>query len=208
MRTPTGSYPGKRLVDLSLLALSAPPCLLLGVGCAIAIKLTSPGPVFFRQERVGRSGVPFTMWKFRTMVNRPDNPMYPDADRITSTGRWLRRFSLDELPQLINVALGTMSIVGPRPTMSYQVDRYDERQRGRLLVRPGLTGLAQIRGRNAVAWSERIEHDLEYIERQSARLDLQIVGLTVRAVFLSAGVEGHPTDDPIARPEVDPRASS
>jgi lipopolysaccharide/colanic/teichoic acid biosynthesis glycosyltransferase len=139
------------------------------------------------------------MLKFRTM-RAGDNPVIPDAARITPVGRWLRRFSLDELPNLVNVARGEMSIVGPRPTLAYQVARYDERQRHRLDVRPGLTGLAQIRGRNAVTWPERIEHDLAYVATQSPAVDLRILGSTLAVLVSGAGVEGHTAEDPLARP--------
>jgi lipopolysaccharide/colanic/teichoic acid biosynthesis glycosyltransferase len=120
---------------------------------------------------------------------------------VTPVGRVLRRTSLDELPQLWNVVKGDMSIVGPRPTVAKQVARYDERQRGRLAVRPGLTGLAQVRGRNALTWAERIDLDLEYVRTQSVGLDLRILASTVRVVFVGEGVGGHPTDDPIAAPD-------
>jgi len=175
------------------------PAALVAIPCAVAVKLTSPGPVLFRQTRAGRDGRPFEMVKFRTMAVG-DNPIIPDRSRVTTAGRWLRRTSLDELPNLINVARAEMSIVGPRPTMAYQVERYDQRQRQRLAVRPGLTGLAQIRGRNALSWAERIDHDLEYVETQSAALDLRILVATVSVLVSGAGVEGHPVDDPLAAP--------
>ncbi len=194
---PRPPYRGKRVVDLAVLVVVALPALVLGLVCALAVRLTSPGPVLFRQERVGMNGRPFTVVKFRTMVAE-DNPIFPDPDRITSAGRWLRRLSLDELPQLINVWRGEMSVVGPRPTLAYQVERYTPRQRARLAVRPGLTGLAQIRGRNALPWDERIEHDLEYVQTQSWRLDLTILWSTVRVMLTGEGAEGHPTDDPLA----------
>ncbi len=142
-------------------------------------------------------GRPFLVWKFRTMV-AGDNPIFPDASRITPVGRVLRRLSLDELPQLLNVAAGDMSVVGPRPTLAYQVERYDEFQRRRLDVRPGLTGLAQVNGRNSLTWARRIEFDVEYVETQSAGLDLRIVLRTVRTMLSGEGVEGHPEDDPLA----------
>jgi lipopolysaccharide/colanic/teichoic acid biosynthesis glycosyltransferase len=192
-------YRGKRVIDLALLAIVALPAALVGLPCALAVRLTSPGPVFFRQQRIGRDGRPFEMIKFRTMV-AGDNPIFPDASRITSAGRVLRRTSLDELPNLINIWRGEMSIVGPRPTLGYQVERYDDRQRRRLAVRPGLTGLAQIRGRNELTWAERIDHDLEYVDTQSARLDLRIALATVKVALTGAGVEGHPDDDPLAAP--------
>lgn len=195
------SYRGKRLFDWCVVVAATPPAAAVGLVCAVAIRLTSPGPVFFRQERVGLDGRPFRVVKFRTMTNRPGgNPIFPDASFITPMGRLLRRLSLDELPQLLNVAWGDMSIVGPRPTLAYQVERYTDRQRGRLTVRPGLTGLAQVKGRNTLAWAERIELDLDYVARQSVWLDLKIVGATAAAVLDGGGVEGHPTDDPLAIP--------
>lgn len=197
MDRPDRPYRGKRAVDLCLLAVVAMPAALVGAVCALAVRATSPGPVFFRQERVGMDGRPFTVWKFRTMV-AGDNPVFPDASRITPVGRVLRRLSLDELPQLINVARGEMSVVGPRPTLAYQVERYDARQRRRLAVRPGLTGLAQVNGRNALDWPTRIEFDVRYVETQSVRTDLQILARTVRTMLSGEGVEGHPTDDPLA----------
>lgn len=197
---PDRSYRGKRAVDLVLLTVFAAPAGLAGLVCAVAVKLTSKGPVFYRQERVGLGGRPFRIYKFRTMVDAPDNPLFPDQDRITRVGRVLRRLSLDELPQLLNVATGEMSIVGPRPTLAYQVARYDERQRERLTVRPGVTGLAQVRGRNAMPWAERIELDLDYLHTQSLWTDLRILWWTVAAVLRGGGVDGHPTDDPLARP--------
>lgn len=194
-----GPYRGKRVLDLLVLAVVALPALALGIPCALAVALTSPGGAFFTQERVGMGGRTVKVWKFRTMV-AGDNPIFPDASRITRVGKLLRRTSLDELPQLINVALGDMSIVGPRPTLRYQVDRYDERQRHRLDVRPGLTGLAQVNGRNALSWADRIDWDLRYVEEQSWRLDLSILRRTLRAMLSGEGVEGHPTDDPLAAP--------
>jgi lipopolysaccharide/colanic/teichoic acid biosynthesis glycosyltransferase len=193
-------YAGKRAVDVVLLAVVGVPALILGAACAVAVRLTSKGPVLFRQERVGRDGEPFELLKFRTMVVG-DNPIFPDATRITSAGRVLRRFSLDELPQLLNVARGEMSVVGPRPTLAYQVKRYSDRQRLRLCVRPGLTGLAQVRGRNSLSWSARIELDVEYVETQSIAVDARIVVATVTVLLSGAGAEGHPTDDPLARPD-------
>ncbi len=194
------SYRGKRAVDLALLALLAVPAAVVGALCGLAVKLTSPGPVFFRQERVGLGGRPFQVVKFRTMAVASDNPLFPSADRITPAGRWLRRFSLDELPQLANVARGEMSVVGPRPTLAYQVERYDSRQVQRLTVRPGLTGLAQVRGRNAIGWRDRIEHDLEYLETQSPLFDVRVLWWTAKVVVRGSGVDGHPLDDPLARP--------
>jgi lipopolysaccharide/colanic/teichoic acid biosynthesis glycosyltransferase len=199
---PFPPYRGKRLFDLAVLLVAAVPAGVLGLVCAIAIALTSRGGVFFRQERVGMAGDSFEVVKFRTMV-AGDNPVFPDATRITSVGRLLRRFSLDELPQLINVWRGEMSIVGPRPTLRYQVDRYTDEQRLRLCVRPGLTGLAQVSGRNSLPWSQRIELDVAYVEQQSLLTDVRIILGTVRVMLTGEGTEGHPEDDPLAVP--DPR---
>jgi lipopolysaccharide/colanic/teichoic acid biosynthesis glycosyltransferase len=182
---------------MAVLILVAVPAISVGLVCAIAVRLTSRGPVFFRQTRVGMDGVPFEVVKFRTMVDG-DNPIFPDASRITSAGRWLRRLSLDELPQLINVARGEMSVVGPRPTLPYQVERYDGYQRQRLAIRPGLTGLAQISGRNSLSWSQRIDFDVEYAQSQSIATDVRILVGTVRVLLTGDGAEGHPEDDPLA----------
>ncbi len=196
-------YRGKRLFDLALLVAVAPVALLLGAGCALAVRTSSQGPVLFRQERVGRNGVVFVVLKFRTMVDG-DNPIIPSDSHITPVGRILRRLSLDELPQLINVARGDMSVVGPRPTLAYQVDRWSSRQRERLLVRPGLTGLAQVNGRNSLSWPERIELDLDYVARQSVLADLKILTLTARAMVAAEGTGPTAADDPIASVLVDP----
>jgi lipopolysaccharide/colanic/teichoic acid biosynthesis glycosyltransferase len=126
------------------------------------------------------------------------NPAFPDQGRVTRAGRALRRLSLDELPQLLNVLRGDMSLVGPRPTLEYQVERYNERQKQRLVVRPGLTGLAQLNGRNSISWAERIEWDIDYVKRQSLWLDLRLLVSTPLTVLTGRGVSGHPTDDPLA----------
>ena len=196
-------YRGKRALDLVLLLVVAVPAILIGIPCGLAVALTSPGGAFFRQDRVGMNGRTISVWKFRTMV-AGDNPIFPDASRITTVGKVLRRTSLDELPQLINVAIGEMSVVGPRPTLQYQVDRYDDHQRRRLAVRPGLTGLAQVNGRNALSWADRIEWDIRYVETQSFALDLRIILRTLGAMASGEGVEGHPTDDPLAAPAEEP----
>lgn len=195
----SASYRGKRAFDLLIVLLASVPTTIIGVFCALAIKLTSRGPIFFTQERIGQKGEPFRLVKFRTML-AGENPIFPDDSRITRVGALFRRLSLDELPQLLNVVRGEMSIVGPRPTLGYQVERYDDRQRRRLLVKPGVTGLAQLKGRNLLTWSERIELDLEYLDHQSPWLDLTIVVGTVFTTLIGKGAEGHPVDDPIAQP--------
>jgi lipopolysaccharide/colanic/teichoic acid biosynthesis glycosyltransferase len=160
---------------------------LLGLA-ALAAKLEDRGSVLYRQRRVGKDGSDFELLKLRTMVvgaetmgagmavNRGDA-------RITRTGRVLRRLSLDELPQLWNVIRGEMSVVGPRPTLRYQVERYTPRQRRRLEVKPGITGWAQVHGRAALPWEERIELDVWYVEHRSAWLDLKILARTPQALF-------------------------
>jgi lipopolysaccharide/colanic/teichoic acid biosynthesis glycosyltransferase len=172
-----------------LLAVTAP---LLALA-ALAIRLESRGPVFYRQLRVGRDGRPFELWKLRTMVPGAESMgagvyVLEGDPRITRTGRLLRRFSLDELPNLVNVLRGEMAIVGPRPTVQEQVDRYTDRQRRRLEVRPGITGWAQINGRTSLPWPERIELDVWYVEHRSMRLDLRILARTARMLATGHGL--------------------
>ena len=194
------SYRGKRQLDLAVLCLAVLPAAVLGLLAAVAVWLDDGQPVLFRQVRAGRDGRPFVMLKLRTMRrNSGRRDAFPDHDSCTRVGRWLRRLSIDELPQLINVARGEMSIVGPRPTLPYQVRRYDRRQRRRLNALPGLTGLAQVHGRNRLNWADRIEWDLRYIENQSVQLDLAVLACTAWAVLTGAGSNGHPRGDPIAR---------
>jgi lipopolysaccharide/colanic/teichoic acid biosynthesis glycosyltransferase len=177
-----------RVVDVALaggtLVLASPVLAL----AAIAIKLEDGGPVLYRQTRVGRDGSDFELLKLRTMVvgaetmgaglsvNRGDT-------RITRSGRLLRKLSLDELPQLWNVVRGEMSCIGPRPTLRYQVEQYDERQRHRLDIKPGITGWAQINGRASLPWADRIELDVWYVEHRSPLLDLRILARTPFALF-------------------------
>jgi len=177
------------LVASLVLALGAP---LLALA-AILIKLESRGPVFYRQRRVGRDGTRFELWKLRTMVPGAESMgagiyVVEGDQRITRTGRLLRRFSLDELPNLINVLRGEMAIVGPRPTVQEQVDRYTDRQRRRLEVKPGITGWAQVNGRTSLPWPERIELDVWYVEHRSLRLDLRILARTSRMLATGHGL--------------------
>jgi len=177
------------LVASLALAVSAP---LLAVA-AVAIKLESRGPVFYRQQRVGLRGAPFELWKLRTMVPGAETMgagiyVVEGDPRITRTGRLLRRFSLDELPNLVNVLRGEMAVVGPRPTVQEQVDRYTDRQRRRLEVKPGITGWAQVNGRTSLPWPERIELDVWYVEHRSLRLDLRILGRTARMLATGHGL--------------------
>jgi lipopolysaccharide/colanic/teichoic acid biosynthesis glycosyltransferase len=164
----------------------ASPLLLVAL---IAIRLETPGSPIFKQRRVGRDGEPFDMYKLRTMVSGsdggPDLPLSQGDPRITRVGALLRRYSLDELPNLVNVLRGEMAVVGPRPTIPPQVERYTERQRRRLEVKPGLTGWAQVNGRVALSWPERIELDIWYVEHRSLWLDLRILAKT--AWLLASG---------------------
>jgi lipopolysaccharide/colanic/teichoic acid biosynthesis glycosyltransferase len=173
----------------ALLVVTAP---LLAIA-AVAIRLESKGPVFYRQRRVGRHGHPFELLKLRTMVPGAEAMgagiyVLEGDPRITRSGRLLRRFSLDELPNLINVLRGDMAIVGPRPTVQEQVDRYTERQRRRLEVKPGITGWAQINGRTSLPWPERIELDVWYVEHRSLRLDLRILARSARMLASGRGL--------------------
>jgi lipopolysaccharide/colanic/teichoic acid biosynthesis glycosyltransferase len=183
----------QRILDLviaipaSVLAVPA-----IALAC-LAIRLESPGHPIYRQRRVGRDGRPFDIYKLRTMVRGAEFTgaglaVQEGDDRITRVGAFLRRTSLDELPNLWNVLRGEMSIVGPRPTVQVQVEQYTDRQRGRLAVKPGITGWAQVNGRASLPWSERIELDLWYVEHRSLRLDLEILARTLRMVLGGHGL--------------------
>jgi lipopolysaccharide/colanic/teichoic acid biosynthesis glycosyltransferase len=176
-------------VSVAGLAIATP---LLAVA-AMAIRLESRGPVLYRQRRIGLHGRPFELWKLRTMVPRAETKgagvyVLEGDPRITRVGRVLRRFSLDELPNLINVLKGDMAIVGPRPTVQEQVDRYTERQRRRLEVKPGITGWAQVNGRTSLPWPDRIELDVWYVEHRSLWLDLRILAKTARMLATGHGL--------------------
>jgi lipopolysaccharide/colanic/teichoic acid biosynthesis glycosyltransferase len=185
---PAGRHALNRAADVAVagaaLVVSAPVL----AAAALAVKLTSRGPVLYRQTRVGKDGADFELLKLRTMVVGAETQGAGLAvdrgdPRITPVGRVLRRLSLDELPQLWNVVRGDMSVIGPRPTLRYQVDRYNDRQRLRLAVKPGITGWAQVHGRATLPWGERIELDVWYVEHRSARLDLRILARTPLALF-------------------------
>lgn len=203
----------KRLVDivasfLLLLVASLP----MGI-IAVLVKLDSRGPALFTQTRAGRNRAPFTMYKFRTMIHGNDPRIHEefyrdlvegtaesrtgddgeqvfllDDPRVTRVGKYLRKLSLDELPNLVNVLRGDMSLVGPRPPIPYEVEMYDERSLRRLEVRPGLTGLAQVKGRGSLTFEQIIEYDLDYVDRRSMRLDLWILARTIPAVLFRRGV--------------------
>ncbi|AVT32866.1 UDP-galactose phosphate transferase [Plantactinospora sp. BC1] len=184
----------KRLLDLlvaAVLLVLLSPVLL---GCAAAVALALGRPVLFRQSRPGRDGHLFELRKFRTM--RPAGPgRTSDADRLTRFGSWLRATSLDELPTLWNVLRGDMSLVGPRPLLVSYLDRYTPEQARRHEVRPGITGLAQVRGRNELSWEEKFRYDVEYVDRRCLRLDLRILLETVLRVLRRQGISapGNPT---------------
>jgi lipopolysaccharide/colanic/teichoic acid biosynthesis glycosyltransferase len=170
---------------------------------AVLVRLRLGSPVLFRQHRSGRDGREFTILKFRTM-HQPRYPGQADREREARLGAALRRTSLDELPQLLNILRGDMSLIGPRPTLPEQVRAYDRRQRGRLAVRPGLTGWAQVHGRNLLSWPERIELDLWYIEHRTWLLDVRIAAMTVVALVGRRGVvglDGNNPGFPVPRPE-------
>lgn len=180
----------KRMIDLSA---GIAGLAVLGVplaAIAFAIKLDSRGPVFFRQERIGEDGKAFRIWKFRTMTDKSEHTgmgySTGRADpRITRVGRLLRPISLDELPQIFNILKGEMSLVGPRPTLKYQVDQYTPRQRLRLAAKPGMTSLASVRGRNDLSWPERIELDVWYVDHWSLWLDLRVLVRTPWVALVS-----------------------
>ena len=205
----------KRVSDIfialsALIFLTVFPILII---IPIIIRLESKGPAVFAQERTGKDGKVFKIYKFRSMkipeesLDENGNMLEP-KQRITKFGALLRKTSLDELMQLFNILNGTMSIVGPRPTLPYQVERYTETQLKRLDMRPGITGLAQVNGRNELTWGEKIEYDIEYIENFSLWLDIKILFKTVGVVLGQKGIAFHKndaitqkTEDPVAQKE-------
>ncbi len=183
----------KRAFDVVVAAAALAVLSPLLLAAVAAVRLETRGPAIFRQLRVGQGGRPFDLLKLRTMVAGAESlgsglAVNEGDPRITRVGALLRRTSLDELPNLVNVLRGEMSIVGPRPTVPVQVQQYTERQRLRLAVKPGITGLAQVNGRASLPWHERIELDLWYIEHRSLRLDLEILLRTVRLVLTGEGL--------------------
>jgi lipopolysaccharide/colanic/teichoic acid biosynthesis glycosyltransferase len=197
------------LVSLSVLIVLSPAILAI----ALAVRLTSKGPVFFRDRRAGKDGAPFDMLKFRTMVDGASElglgrVVAQDDWRITKVGQFLRRWTLDEIPQLFNVVMGDMSIVGPRAATPTQMERCTERQRRRLEVRPGMAGWAWIHGRNSLPWSERIELDVWYVDNWSFWLDMRILAKAFLVVFKRSGVygpDGITTDLVVTTPEAEAR---
>ncbi|MGH2499422.1 MAG: sugar transferase [Candidatus Limnocylindria bacterium] len=191
-----GAYErAKRALDLAIALPAAVVLAPVFAAVAAAIKLDSRGPVIFRQERIGRHGRRFEILKFRSLhgdpPGRPSDYLISAGDtRITRVGASLRRWSLDELPQIWNIVRGDMSLVGPRPTLRYQVEQYTDFQRRRLEVPPGITGWAQVRGRNVLTWPERIELDVWYVDHRSLRLDLEILLRTIPMLFRPGSIYG------------------
>jgi sugar transferase EpsL len=191
---------GKRLFDviftLVALILLSPFLLLI----ALLVRIFIGAPVLFTQTRPGYQGRPFHIYKFRTMTNRlaPDGNLLPDAERITPLGLFLRSLSLDELPELFNILKGEMSIVGPRPLLMEYLPRYSPEQMRRHNVRPGLTGWAQVNGRNTITWADKFTYDVWYVDHGSFWLDLKIIALTAWKVLTREGVsqDGHATREP------------
>jgi lipopolysaccharide/colanic/teichoic acid biosynthesis glycosyltransferase len=201
----------KRVMDIALCLLAMPVALPLLVICALAIRSDSPGPVFFVQERIGKGGRRFRMYKFRTMQPNLDDSYHRafmkafvngqigddenggaiykpvQVSQVTRVGRILRKISLDELPQLINVLRGEMSLVGPRPNVLWEFEEYQGWHNERLEVLPGITGLAQVRGRSGLTFDSIVKYDIEYIERQSLALDSKILWWTVVSVLFGKG---------------------
>lgn len=203
----------KRAIDIAvaaaILVLVAP---ILGI-TALLVWLAMGRPILFRQVRPGRRGRPFTLWKFRTMrqaVGDDGRPL-PDSQRLTPLGRLLRQTSIDELPQLVNVLRGDMSLVGPRPLLMEYLDRYTPEQARRHEARPGITGWAQVNGRNALTWEEKFALDVWYVDHWSLALDAEIVWLTVRALLRRHGID-HANDVPmpefLGTPRGDPNSLS
>jgi len=188
---------GKRSGDLILATLALLACAPLLLAIAAAVRLDLGRPVLFRQRRPGLNGTPFTLLKFRTMrdAHDPTGNLLADADRLTRLGRILRSTSLDELPELWNVVRGEMSLVGPRPLLMRYLDRYTKEQARRHAVRPGITGLAQVGGRNALTWQQKFALDIKYVDACSLRLDVTILARTVRGVLARKNVNepGHAT---------------
>jgi lipopolysaccharide/colanic/teichoic acid biosynthesis glycosyltransferase len=194
----------KRLFELLLLLLLLPLWLPLAAACALLTRLFVGAPVLFRQRRAGLHGRLFDMYKFRTMTDARDaqGKLLPDAERLTGFGNFLRSTSLDELPSLVNVLAGDLALVGPRPLLPEYLPLYSPEQARRHQVRPGITGWAQVNGRNSLGWDERLGLDVWYVDNRSLSLDLRILFLTLLKVVRREGIspEGNPTMPPFSGP--------
>jgi len=184
-RTSYGAF-GKRAFDLFLIVIFSPLALVAIAICGLLVLLFIGRPIIFKQQRASKSGTAFTIYKFRTMAETKPNES--EENRINSFGKMLRSSSLDELPQLLNIAKGEMSLVGPRPLPVEYNERYSPNQRARLLVLPGLTGLAQISGRNSLSWNQKFDLDLDYLKRISLKTDLSILFATLGFAISKKGV--------------------
>lgn len=186
----------KRLFDILISSIGLVFLLPLFVVVAMGVKLDSPGSIFFRQERIGKYGKPFYPFKFRTMIEGAahkglGHTVSSNDERITRAGKFLRKWGIDEFPQLLNVLRGEMSLVGPRPTLRYQVEKYNDFEKKRLLVKPGMAGWALIHGRNSLSWQERIAYDVWYAEHWSFWLDIEIIAKTFYLILIKQeGVYG------------------
>lgn len=189
----------KRLFDICIVLLSAPLILFVGLLVTILVKKKLGSPVLFRQLRPGINGKEFEMIKFRTMTNEVDQlgVLLPDSVRLTKFGKFLRSTSLDELPGLWSVLKGDMSLVGPRPLLVEYLDLYSENQARRHQVKPGITGWAQVNGRNAISWDEKFDLDVWYVDNQSIWLDIKILWMTIKKVFMRDGInkDGYSTTE-------------
>lgn len=187
---------GKRLIDVGMTVIALALAWPVLLGLAVLVRITHGPPILFRQNRPGLHGRPFQLIKFRTMRSAFDaqgRPL-PDAERLTRLGRWLRATSLDELPELWNVLRGDMSLVGPRPLLMEYLPLYSAEQARRHEVRPGITGWAQVNGRNSLSWEEKFELDVWYVEHQSLWLDIKIMAFTIRKVLLREGISAQGED--------------
>ncbi|WP_447978419.1 sugar transferase [Candidatus Nitrospira bockiana] len=190
----------KRLLDMLLAGTGLVALLPVLLVVALGVRVMLGRPVLFRQRRPGLGMKPFVLYKFRTMTNQrgPNGSLLPDPERLTAFGRFLRATSLDELPELINVVKGEMSLVGPRPLLMEYIDRYTPEQRRRHDVPPGITGWAQIHGRNQLTWEQKFELDLWYVAHRSVWLDLKILALTAAPLLMGTGIS-HPGHATMAR---------
>lgn len=187
---------GKRLIDVGMTVIALALAWPLLLGLSMLVRITHGPPILFRQTRPGLHGRPFRLIKFRTMCSTFDaqGNLLPDAERLTRLGRWLRATSLDELPELWNVLRGDMSLVGPRPLLMEYLPLYSAEQARRHEVKPGITGWAQVNGRNSLSWEKKFELDVWYVEHQSLWLDIKIMAFTIRKVLLREGISAQGED--------------
>lgn len=200
MRKPLSTPTARRVKRLIDVVVSATALILLSpllLGIALSIRVTMGRPIFFRQQRIGRDDVPFQVYKFRSLNEDvdADGVLLPSSERMTKLGWFLRRWSLDELPQFLNVLRGDLSLIGPRPLLPHYLPAYTEREKIRHSVRPGITGLAQVSGRNSLTWDEKLELDVRYVERWSLILDARIAIQTLRLLLRSSSVARDPSGE-------------